>query len=562
MPLPNLVNVIANSMVNALFDKTDWEEWRYCYFSGREFREQYLERFSDRETKKDFERRKDLTPIPSYARLEINRVKNALSNRFPDINRRGGSRLWQEAKEGTGRGVDRRGSSINSFTSKMVLPDLLVMGKVGVLVDAPRVTGDSAADVPTDFRPYLSYYPIEHIEKAVPAPAESPSDWTAVLLKDVNQEFDIEQCEATDVTTFKYYYLDPDRNNLVTVVRVDEHGENIGAPIETNLNKIPFVVYDILESLIKDVCSYQIAHLNLISADTSYALDSNYTFMVRQRGNSMPAHLIGEDDEVSAGVKKGLWYEKGVEAPAFIAPPTGPPKFSLEQRKAFEDEVHRLVTGTLANLAEDGTIEAGLAFIGQCLEDGEARVWDHWTAFESNSPEGRDVPQILYPDDWSLKTDEQRLDEAGKYIDIMNKLPGRVGKKEAAKTAYEKLFRGKVSPETLDKIKAEVDAAPYTTSDADIVIRAKKEGIFCVETAALALGADEDEAEKAKQDQVDRAAAVAVAQADAAQGINQNNPDASADGNSAAIARGDDGATNFNQGPGTRGEQEGSTENE
>jgi hypothetical protein len=539
----NFSKLVGENLQAELYDRADWTEWRYCYAAGRRFRDEYLERFSDRETKKEFARRSSLTPIPSYARLEINRVKNALSSRFNDISRRGGSKAWQDAVTGIERGVDRRGSSMNSYLSKYILPEVLVMRRVGVLVDAPRVNGTSAADIPQNFQPYLNYYPVEHIARIVPASVESPSDWAAVMVKDINRDFDPETGEVTDRDTFRYYYLDPERGNLVTITTIDDQGKEVAAPIHTNLDKVPFVLYDVLESLIRDVCSYQIAHLNLISADTSYALDANYPFMVRQRGNAVPAHLLGEEDEANVGAQKGLWYDKGLDSPGFISPPTEPMQISLELRKSFKEEVRELVTGALASLGEDGSMDSGLAFIGQCLEDAEARLWDHWTAYEAANPSRRRVPTIAYPDDWSLKTDEERIDEANKYIDLMNKLPGQDGKKEASKVAYERLFRGRLSAKDLDKIKAQVDAVPYTTSDAKIIIEAKKEGLVDAATGSMALGFDEGVAEKAKADQAEKAKAIAAAQSDQKFG-GPGNPDASVDPKSNSVARqGDDPAS-------------------
>jgi len=540
MPIINYSKLVGENLQIELHDRADWAEWRLCYGGGEEFRTEYLEEFSEREERKEFKRRRRLTPIPAYAKLEINRVKNALAQRLPDVVRRGGSKKWTEAIAGMGRGVDRRGSSMNSYIAKYLLPEALVMRRVGVLVDAPRVNGESAADVPKNFRPYLNYYPVEFIEKLIPAPVESVSDWAAVMVKDVNRDFDIETGEVTDVNTFRYYYLDPARDNKVTIATIDEQGLEIKAPLQTNLDAIPFVMFDILASLIKDVCSYQIAHLNLISADTSYALDANYPFMVRQRGNAIPAYLQGEENDAEIGAQKGLWYEKGLDAPAFISPPVDPMKTSLELRQAFRKEVNEMVTGALESMGDDGTMEAGLAAIGQCFEDAESRLWDHWVAYESSNPNNRKVPQILYPEDWSLKTDAERLEEANSYIDVMNKLTGQTGRKEAGKTAYERLFRGRLSVSLLDKIKAEVDAAPYTTSDANIIIKAKKEGLVSVETGVLALGFDPGEELKAEADAEKKAKAIADAQTDQKVG-GPGNPDASVDPNSNSVARqGDD----------------------
>lgn len=514
----------------------EWVDWRYCYEGGQVFRDHFLEEYSDRETSEEFERRRNLTPIPTYARREINRVKNSISQRFPDIVRRGGTKTWREAITGKLRGVDRRGSSMNNFIATKLLAELLVMGKVGVLIDAPRVKGATLADVPKDFRPYLNVYPRERIPIAVPAPVDSTSDFAAVLLHDTFVEIDHTTGGQTEVNRFRYYYLDPERANKVTVQEVKEDGTEAGPPFKTELTEIPFVMFDIGGSLIRDVCSHQIALLNMISSDSSYAIDSNFPFMVRQRGNGAN-FLVGEEDEAEVGHKKGLFYDKNLNPPAFISPPTDPMKASLELRKELKTEVRELVTGAIADLGDDGTIDSGLAFIGQCLSEGENRVWDHWTAYESADPEKRKECIVSYPETWSLKTDQERIDEATALLELMNQLPGQKGKKEAAKRAYDKLYRGVLSPELIEQIKAEVDAAPYTTSNHEIIFGAVENGICGPETATLALGFNKEEAAKAQEAQAKRAEMIVAAQADAAGGAARGAKDLSADPNSNKLAR-------------------------
>lgn len=539
MTMIDFATLAKQTLLANVYDADDWLEWRYCYEGGRLFRDTYLEKYSDREENDEFVRRRKLTPIPTYARREINRVKNALTQRFPDISRRGGSERWRDAIVGNERGVDRRGSSMNNYLANRIVADLLVMGRVGILVDAPQVVGRSMADVPENFSPYLVTYKVEFIPLLVPAPAESPSDWLAVLLEDLDVDIDPRTGVQTDKKSFRYYWLDPDRGNLLSIQRMDENGIVIGPTIETGLDAVPFVVADIGGSLIKDVCSHQITLLNMISTDSNYAIDSNYPFMVRQRSNVAQDYLVGEDNQATTGVKKGLFYDMGLEAPKFISPPTEPMKASLELRRELKAEVRELVTGAIEDLG-DGSLEAGLAFIGSCLQVSESRLWDHWGAYESSDPEQRESVTISYPDSWSLKTDMERLEEAEKYVDLMNKLPGQKGKKEASKSAYDKLYRGKLASDALDEIKAEVDAAPYTTSDAKIIIEAKKEGLVGPETGALALGFNADEWKAAEEAQVRRAKAIVEAQADAAgmmPGAARGNPDGSANPNSNKLAR-------------------------
>src|SRR3972149_3678542 len=181
-------SIISNKYPAFLRDSADWLEWRYTYEGGRVFRDRYLQMFSERENGMEFIRRRELTPIPTYAKREINRVKNALFQRFGDIVRRGGTQALQDAIAGNNRGVDMRGSSMSSFIGKHILPDLLVMGRIGVLVDAPRVKGQTRADVPGGWRPSIYCYPVEQIPLVVESDSGKPSDFKAVLVVDNYQE--------------------------------------------------------------------------------------------------------------------------------------------------------------------------------------------------------------------------------------------------------------------------------------------------------------------------------------------------------------------------------------
>lgn len=541
----DFANLISNNnLLHNLYDAADWLEWRICYHGGRLFREEFLEKF-DRETVKDFERRRKLTPIPTFAKREINRVRNSLAQRFPDITRRGGSKVWQDAVTGVQAGVDRRGSTMDAYLAKYIVPEMLVMGKVGVLVDAPVVKSSddrppTLADVPKNFRPYLNYYPVEQMPTLVRADIDSPSDWSAVMIQDLHTSFELRSGVEKDSRTYRHYWLEPERGNLVNVQKLDESGNPIGDVFESNLDAIPFVLFDIQESLMAEACSYQVTMLNMISADSSYAIDSNYPFLTRQRGNNNAgAWLDGADDDKKArtGTNKGLFYDKGLERPGFISPPIQPIKISLELRKELKDEVHQLVMGTLADLGDSEDVDAGLAFIGACLKHSEQRLWDHWTAFEEVDPKRRKVPTISYPTTWSLKTDAERIEEADKILDLQKKIPGMKGKKEAAKSAVDKMYRGKLATETIDAMLKEIDDADYSTSDPDIIEMAKEQGMVDAVTGSLALGFAEGVAEKAKEDQAERAAMITAAQADAAEGAARGNPDGSADPNSNKLAR-------------------------
>lgn len=534
-------------------DSAEWDDWRRCYDGGSDFIERHLQWMTDREKYTEYERRKAMTPIPTYAKREINRVRNGLFQRFGDIIRRGGTNKTKAAFEGELRGVDNRGASMNSFMGQQLLPDLLVMGYSGVLVDAPQVFGDTLADVPDDFSPFISHYRIENVHLLVPQDNGKRGEWKAVLLRDEYYRSDVVTGAQTSEEVYKYYWID-EATGKVHVQHLDREGKMTRDVVITELDQIPFVLYDIGDSLIKDVYRHQIAILNLSSSDTSYALDSNFPFLTRQKQDSNAAHLGGESEEATIGVRKGMYYGKQLERPGFISPPTDPMRLSLELRRELKNEVRELVMGALSDMGEDGSIDAGLAFIGECLEAGERRILDHWTAFETANPSRRRVPIVQYPDHWCIKTEEERIADAERLLGLMFKIPGRGIKKEIAKLAQDRLLRGVIDVETLDKLAKEIDEAPYCTSDPEIVIPAKQAGLMSGETGALALGGTEDEWKKAEHDQAKRAAAIVAAQADS--GAARGAPDLSVDPESAKLEKEatSDADLGGENNPGTRGE--------
>lgn len=508
--------IVKNRPLSFFFDSTEWFEWREAYDGGRKYRERYLAKLSDRETEDEFKRRKEMTPLPTYAKREINRVRNALFQRFADVVRSGGSKTYMEAVLGDKRGIDNRGSSLNTYLGKELLPELLVMGAVGVLVDAPKVSGGTLADVPDNYRPFVSYYTLEQIPQLWPSKPGSLSDYDAVLLTDYHEAADWKTGQRDHKTTQRFYYVGED--GFVRLQILNDKGELIGAEQKMELREIPFILVDIGDSLIKDVVTHQRALMNLASTDTNYALESNFPFLTSERGNVQDGgHLDGDTQtqEVVVGVKKGMKYDKGANRPEFIAPPADTLKASMELQKALKEQVRELVMGCLEDMG-DGSIEAGLSFIGLCLEHFENRLGDHWTAFETAAAPDRERPTIKYPDCWALIPPKERIEEAKELDALAFSIPSRMGKKALKKLIADRLLRTRIPTTELDKIKKEIDDAPYCTSDPAVVMPAIKEGAMSRETGCLALGGDEKEAQKAADEQAKRAQDIAIAQADAA----------------------------------------------
>jgi hypothetical protein len=520
----------------------NWQKWRMTYNGGEEFRREFLKRFSTRETKRGFEERLDMTPIPGFAKSAVNDIRNAIFQRLNDVVRRGGSNVYSAAINGERRGVDGRGSTMNYFLGNEILTDLLVMGMVGVFVDMPQINGPTLADS-IGKQPYLYKYAREDILNYSYTKPEEQSEFQSILLRDTVFNYDSVTLLPTG-TVQRYRMLWINKNtgkvNLRFFnsdgVQVDAKNELSDKTIQLELTRIPFVMFNIGDSLIKDVADHQIALLNLGSSDVNYALHSNFPFYTEQRDErSSGAHLKrvatdgtattggqgSESETVSVGVRQGRYYPRDTERPGFIAPPSEPLLASLKLQEKLEHDIRKLVNLAVQNMGarasaesksvDNQGLENGLAFIGLVLEGGERLLASYWAAYEEKIESRRQLPTIKYPDRYSLKSDEDRLSEADKLAKLMNAVPGRVVKRELSKNIVSVLLGSKTNSTVLAQIYKDIDEAPYTSSDPDMILAAKEAGLVGEKTASIALGFNEDEHIQAQKDHVARVARIAEA---------------------------------------------------
>jgi hypothetical protein len=541
-------NRIIDSRHPCVFNgMNDWVLWRTTYRGGSEFRDRYLEKFTTREDQTDFQSRARVTPIPSFAKAALNDVRNSIFQRMGDIVRRGGSDAYQRAVAGLDLGVDRRGSTMNAFFGVKLLTELLEMGRVGIYVDAPVTPDVPTLNDAAAARPYIYKYDIEDILNWSCSKADAPSEFQSVLLRDTVLSFD-QRTMLPTLTTQRYRLLWIDKDTgLVNLqfysldgVEIGPDGEPAG-PIVLQLTRIPFVMLDIGDSLLKDVCYHQIALLNLGSSDVNYALKANFPFYVEQRdlrtngshlkvaanadGTASTGGQGASDQDVKVGVTHGRAYDKGMNAPEFINPSSEPLRASLELQEKLEQDIRKLINLAVTNLTvrssaeskamDNQGLEAGLSYIGLVLESGERQVAEHWAAYEQRDARKRSVPTIKYPDQYSLKTDGDRVEEADKLSALLFAVPGRTVKRESAKLIANLLLRGKVPVDTIAKIEEEIDEAPYATSDPDIISKAKEDGLCGEQVASMAIGFEDKEYLQAREDHLARIKRIAQSQAKA-----------------------------------------------
>jgi hypothetical protein len=570
----------------------DWHKYRLTYRGGDEFRDEYLERFNTREDPQDFALRKKMTPIATFAAAAVDDIRNAIFQRMRDIVRVGGSSAYQNAVNGLDLGVDRDGANMNAFLGMKCLTDLLVMGRVGIYVDNSVIEGETQADE-VGARPYLYPYQVEDILSWSAARPEQPSEYQSVLLRDRALNYD----QRTRLPTVSYeryrlLWIDHD-TGLVNLQFYDTDGNeidrfgNAGGPQELELTRIPFVMPDIGASIIRNVCSHQIALLNLGSTDVNYALKANFPIYTEQRdmrkvgghlkqaanpdGTASVGGQSSHDSEARVGVMHGRFYDLNTETPSFINPSSEPLKASLQLQEKLEADIRKLVQLAVVSVASKASaesksldnqgLEAGLSYIGLVLQSTEQKIADFWAAYESRRPSQRDVAIVKYPDRYSLKNDADRIAEATDLSKLMFSLPGRTVKKEIAKSIVTGLLSGKAGPDVIDTIHGEIDGSDYLTSDPDTIIQAVEKGLCDDKTGSMALGFDSEVYLQAQKDHVARLARIAAAQSvpgenPGARGLNDQSADPDAAKKEKAAAS--DPTTDGDRSSNTRGKASGS----
>lgn len=550
---PNIANIKHPEHTSML---SLWRKYRLTFKGGHDFIEAYLKPFSNREENLDFSIRKSLTYSPSHAKAAVMEVKNAIFQRMPDIKRSAGTQSYKDAVAGNNQGVDNNGNTMDSFIGRKVLPDLLSISKIGVYIDRPMIAeGASKLDTKNN-PPYLYTYAAEDILSW--SVDSNTQQLTALLLRDTVDNVDTETgLVIGTITRYRHLQL---TNGGVTVTFYDKDGSVIGGHI-LNLSLIPFVIFEISHSLLCDIADYQIALLNMASSDINYAIKSNFPFYTEQfdpladqpyvrqafdssaddtpeaagegtAGEAADAE-IAKNPAIRVGVTQGRRYPKGLNAPSFIAPPTEPLKASMEKQEQMKSEILQLLNLAISTLKptrasaeskrEDSRgLEAGLSYIGMELEYGERQIQKIWALYEH-----KDIsPSVSYPQNYSLRSEESRRQEAKDLLETMPKIPSKTAQKEIAKEAAEITLGHRVSDETLEKIRKEIDTAEVIVIDPDVIRIDLENGLVSAKTASEARLYPKGDFELAQKEHAERAAAIVAAQSNmAARGASDLDPD-------------------------------------
>lgn len=496
----------------------EWRKLRLTYEGGTEFVNAYLKRFSSRENYNDFRARKEMTYVPCIARAAIIEIRNALSQRLNEVVRFG-PKAYLDAMENN---VDTYGHSMTQFLGGTVLEELLALEKVGIWVDSNPLVGQARP------QPYMYFYRTEDILNW-----DDELHPTKILLEEAVDTYDELGLVSEPKKVYRYAQV---VEGKVEVRFLDDEMKDVEAPQTLDLPRLPFVVVT-LKSLIKDIANHQIALTNLASSDMNFCVRANIPFYTEQydiQSDMMQKQLdgqtyidtaqnSGENPTTPVGVSVGRRYPKGLDRPEWIAPPTEPLEASMAKQDAIKKEARQLVNLALTNLsptrsssdskeADQAGMEAGLAHISMELCRADRELSDIWLDYlASNEPFS-----VVYPTEFSLKSDTERYAEAKELFDLRSKVPVLEAKRKLTKEGLSKIFSTRLSAVERSAMFAEIDKMTVFETDPETLFKDLEAHLVSNATASELRGYPTEEADKAIQDHADKLSRIAVAQSEAA----------------------------------------------
>lgn len=567
-----------------LYDVEEMFKFRYLYQSGKLFIHRYLKKLSSRESEAEFHRRREITYCPSHAKAAILDIQNSIYQRLVDVIRNDLPDTFNMVVDGANKGVDRRGRSMSAFMGTEVLPELLFMNKVGIFLDKIPSEGKTLADGKNI--PYAYVYTREQI---INETYSDDNELIAVTLQCYTKQYDdLGMLKNSDKSSIRNYRLVDGKVHLHTF---DSQADALPEPIVTELTQIPFVILEMREALLRDIADYQIALLNLASADINYALKSNYPFYTEQympgadnfSNLQSTVALDNEEQELRSGGKQfevvdkpatevvisggmsGRKYQKGLEAPSFINPSSEPLEVSMKKQEVLKREIREVLNLNIGSIQsrraseeskkqDSVSKEEGLSRIGLELEYAERKLIEFWSEYDGFDGDS----EIIYPKNYSLRSDAERQAEAGSLVTTGTKINSVTFKRHIAKEAARLSLGTKVDDSTLKKIYDEIDSTKLVFVDPDDIRQDLESGMVDTENASKARGYPEGCVEQAKKDHAEKLKRIANSQGgmQTATGVDRNeNRDAKSE-------REGEQSNQLNESPSVRGKQKAKTNDE
>lgn len=538
----------------------DWIQWRSVYEAGRPFIESSLKQFSKRETRTDFEERKHLAYVPAHVKRVVNSIRNAFACKLPEVQRKGDPQYLKIVNNN----IDLKRNNINTFIALETIPLLLVQGRRMWCVDAPpKAEGTTRAE--DTGRPYAWAVNAEDILSW--ANDDDTGALTVCLMRECAENFDPDT-GLVDGETTQYRFCKMlkagekyfDQAGPGVVVRIlDEKGDDKVEPVLLKgWERLPVVDMWLPMSIVADIATHQVALLQLASTDMTFLFRGNFPIFTKQhkankrmtppvatkRVTSPSEHVVSDqsrdvDEEekigsTKVGVSQGVGYEEGLNAPAFIAPPTENMKASMEKQKALAEEIQVLMDMALTTLAVKAMEQSGkskemdqigkdqgLFYLGLVCQTAENELAEVLNLFNGVKTKQTEDLVVTYPTDYQVKTQSERNIEA----DELNKAKKLVNSKTYQKTVDKRIAEIVTKPfakeEELNSMKTEIDAAMYIDDNevrAAAIIADKSSQLVTAETASVIRGYPPEEATKVADQQKQMADLLSGGEVDPATG--------------------------------------------
>lgn len=540
----------------------EWQKWRTVYAGGQQFIEDYLEKFSARESDGVFNKRKRLSPAASFASSSIDELRDAILNRLHLVRRIGGSEAYNAAIAGQGNGIDYHGNSMTTFMARSVLSELLIMSRVGVYMDMPQTLPEDRT-AQANVTPYVYTYRREDILDWQEL-RDHPGRLAYVSLLDrpvtgpfTNVILNREMTLTDEGVLVKFYKPDADSQAILKLSKGEatsqfadklkvEHLQEYDVLLE-GFTEIPFWLVDIDKSMMKPVANHQIALLNLESSDIGYCLHANFPFYIEQQ-EGFSGHLNNDNDgtgtaagavsngrrEITVGANIGRSYT-GKHAPEFIHPSSEPMRVSMEKQAQLKIDIrnllHQQVTGLNPNKQQSADskefgerpLEAGLSYIGHAMQIGETALARFWTFYKTADSEAI----VTYPSVWTLETDATRHDKANALNTLRVTVPSPTFQKAVSREIAKTLLTGCITQEEMDKIYGEIQNAPGVTADPDTIALMLEKSVLDKGNAAKLLGIPEKAPAIADEEHFERVKRIAEATQSASPATDVNSDGAS-----------------------------------
>lgn len=521
---------LFNEYTKQLLERSEWAKWRVCYEGGEYFRETYLKKINERETDSEFEARKIMTPIYTPAQTGIDEIRDNAVEHFHRIERIGGSAKYHQAIKGEGKGIDGMGNSMDYFLARDILPELLVMRKVGIFVDMP-IIGNPTKAVASSYTPYVYIYHRECIEDYAEDPTLLYGGVSSVVLVDYVDVIDPETGLKTGYEKIRrHLYVGEDGAVYEKRIKSNESGKDV-TPIRLDITVIPFFIADLGVSLMKSVADLQIAILNLSSSDIAQTLSANFPLYLEQvdttgfnpyAAKTEDADGVQEATKIKTGPKTGRMYGKNLDAPSYLSYPVESLQVSMDKQQQCERQIRTQLHLTLSHVtAPRGASAESKKLEGRGLETGLSNLALTLQAIESNVADlfamytGTEAAEVIYPRVFQLLTDQERITIAEDLLTLTDKMPSRSAQNDLIKQAVDMLLGNRLTRTELQTIHTEIEKAPIALVDTEKVIQMLEIGNVDMESVAASKGYPKDTVEKAAKEHEERATRIAMAQSKA-----------------------------------------------